>query len=325
MHILTSKKERELRIMKRKMVDLLGKKHIEYFCSTLNIGFNQIEDIYVNPGRSANNSNYVIVVNNKSYLYRIPGFGTEKFCSRDRENLAYELLKPFHLTDEVFHLSTSLGIKISKYYENSRIPNSSNKEEIIACMHELNRLHNQKIEFPYTDTLFDRMERYRDYVFEVGGEIHYLQGFDDYLLKIRQFNEQINEIGFKLCFTHGDASINNFLITEEFQNPILIDMEFPAIGDPFGDLATFCVDAEYRKDDVLSILEYYLGREGTLHEKYHILGLCAMAGMMWYSWAVYRVTVEDDNQLFLDFRDAYHQYVGELYDSALEIFQQMSI
>lgn len=306
--------------MKVKWSGLLDEKHIDTFCNVIGIPSDKIEDIYVNPGRSANNSNYVIVVNSESYLYRVPGTGTERFCSRTREAMAYELLAPLKITDEVIYLSKASGIKISKYYEESRIPSSSNKDELAATMHALRSLHEQGIEFPYVDTIFDRMERYREFALEVGGANYYLDGFDEYLAEMREFRIRLASVSRDFCFTHGDASINNILITKEHSYPILIDMEFPATADPFEDIATFCVDAEYRKDDILLMSEYYLDREATAEEQYQVLGLCAVAAMMWYSWAAYKAAVEDDNQLFLDFRDDYHQYVGEIYQDALEIY-----
>mgnify|MGYP000957578147 CR=1 FL=1 len=309
--------------MGKDFLNLVDIEHINLLCNVLNITHDGIQDIYVNPGRSANNSNYVFVVDNISYLYRIPGAGTDKFCSRTREALAYKMLTPFKITDEVIYLSEDTGIKISKYYEESKIPSHTNKDELIASMHTLKKLHEYKIDFPFTDTLFDRMERYKTFVYEVGGEKYFLPGFDKYLANMQEFKKYLDNIKTKLCFTHGDASINNILITKEYNYPILIDMEFPAMGDPFEDIATFCVDADYRKEDIILMLEYYLGREGTLKEKYHVLGLSTVAAMMWYSWAAYKCAVVENNQLFINFRNDYHQYIEDVYGSAIGIYNRM--
>ena len=165
--------------MGNKSPKLLDEKHVGIFCSELGISAHEIEDIFINPGRSANNSNFVIVANGQSFLYRVPGSGTEKFCDRNREALAYELIAPLQITDEVLFLSARNGIKISKYYEGSRIPCASNKDELVASMQILRKLHEEGIDFPFIDTLFNRMERYRTYALEVGGDKYYLNGFDD--------------------------------------------------------------------------------------------------------------------------------------------------
>jgi len=305
------------------MVKLLNDEHIRIFCDVLNINGNQIERIYINPGRSANNKNYVIVANGQSYLYSVPGPGTEKFCNREREALAYKMLAPLKITDEVIFIDKKTGVKISKYYEGSRIPDQNNKAELAASMQVLRTLHESDINFGYVDTLFDRMEKYYQFALEVGGEKYYLDGYENYLMQLRQFKNNIATSNNKICFTHGDASINNLLVTKEHSKPILIDMEFPAMSDPYDDVATFCIDAEFRTDNILLMLEYYLGRKPTLEEQYHILGLCAVAGMMWYSWATYKSAVEEDKKLFLDFRDAYHQYINEVYSDAQRIYMKL--
>lgn len=304
--------------------ELLSKQHISVFCKVLDIGEDRIQRLYVNPGRSANNQNYVIVVDGQSYLYRVPGHGTELFCSREREALAYKLLAPLRITDEVVFLDTRTGVKISKYYENSRIPHSSNRDELSASMRLLRRLHESNISLGVVDTLFDRMERYRLYALEAGGATYYKAGYDEYLSQMRCFRATVETEDRKLCFTHGDASINNILVTREHSHPILIDMEFPAMSDPFDDIATFCVDAGYRRDDILLMLNYYLEREATPREQYYLLGLCAVAAMMWYSWAAYKSAVSGGNQQFIDFRNDYHEYVGDVYADARLIYEELS-
>jgi thiamine kinase-like enzyme len=309
--------------MNKKFTNLIGRQHIEKFCSVLKISQDEISDIYVNPGRSANNANFVFDVGGKTFLYRIPGVGTEKFSSRKREKLAYKTLEPFKITDEAIFLSEKTGIKISKYYVGSKIPCRKNKAQLAASMRTLKRLHRLGIDFPHTDTLFDRAKRYRRFALGAGGEKYYLKGFDKYLDAAKTIEKNIYKNPPKFCFTHGDASINNILITQQHEHPILIDMEFPAFSDPFEDIATFCVDAEYRKNDILLMLEYYLCRKGSARERYHVLGLSVIAAMMWYSWAAYKCAAEKNNRQFLDFRDDYHSYIDEVHPSVLEAFDKI--
>jgi hypothetical protein len=80
------------------------------------------------------------------------------------------MLATLEITDQVIYLCKDTGVKISKYYEGSRIPSSNCKEELVASMRTLRRLHEESPEFPYTDTLFDRMERYRLYALESEGQ-----------------------------------------------------------------------------------------------------------------------------------------------------------
>lgn len=134
--------------------------------------------------------------------------------------------------------------------------------------------------------------------------------------EIRKIQLQILDTIVEFC---NGNDLEYFLITREYDYPILIDFEFPAMGDPYDDLATFCVDAEYRKDDILQLLELYLGEKPSKSQQYKLLGLCVVGALMWYCWAAYKAAIETNNQLYIDFRDSYHQYVSNVHLEMTEI------
>ena len=53
------------------------------------------------------------------------------------------------------------------------------------------------------------------------------------------------------------------------------------------------------------------------------MGLCAVAAMMWYSWAAYKAAVSNGNKQFIDFRNAYHEYVSDVYSAAKTIYAKL--
>lgn len=302
--------------MSENFENLLSKMHIEVICTALNIMESDIVRIYVNPGRSANNENYVVDTTKGSYLYRVPGEGSELFSDRAMEALAYQTLAPFGITDEVVYFDTENGYKLSVYYENSHIPYHDDETELKESMKLLKHLHSLDVSLPFHDDLFNRTEKYRALACKVGGEQYFLPEYYYYLDKVRKFNQRNERKNSKICFTHGDASINNLLFKEGCSKPILIDMEFAAMGDPFSDIATFCVDAEYRAKDILKVLDWYLDRESTNEEKYHVLFLCATAAMMWYGWAAYKLAIEKVKSPYFAFRDDYQAYISEVFSES---------
>lgn len=158
-HTFCVKEKREM-YKSKKNIDLLSRYHLEHICSFFKLGIEDIQELYVNPGRSANNENYVIKIGGKSYLYRVPGMGSDLFCDRKKEYEAYMLLKPYGITDEVLFLDENTGIKLSVYYEGSHIPYSDDDEELRESMRMLRLLHEINVDFPHHETLFDRMEQY---------------------------------------------------------------------------------------------------------------------------------------------------------------------
>lgn len=269
-----------------------------------------ITDLYVNPGRSANNSNYVFEVSDTAYLYRVPGSGSGKFTSRKREIAAYELLKPYNITDEIVYMDES-GSKVTIYYKDSRIPNN-NEKDLKASMMALKHLHKLNLDFDFEDSIFDRVKRYHDFAVEVGGSEYFLAGFDKYFEYMFEFEKEYQAANYPKHFVHGDASINNLLFVGDNEEPLLIDLEFPSKATAFEDIAIFCVDADFRSDQIILMLEYYLEREATETEKYYILNLAGSAALMWYGWAAYKCSVEEDNQQFIDFRDDYQSYIEDI-------------
>lgn len=295
---------------------VLSNVHIELICRVVGVNEEDIYNVYVNPGRSANNENYVFDTRKGSYLLRIPGKGSELFSDRAIEKLAYLTLAPFGITDEVIHLSATTGEKISVYYKDSHIPRSGDDQDLLASMQRLHDLHQLDVKIPQYDNLFDRIEKYKRLADQFGGTEYFLPEYYTMLDSLKKSKKIIESVDREICFTHGDASINNILITKEHSKPILIDMEFAAMGDPYSDIATFCVDADYRESDINKVFSMYLGRESTNLEKYQVLSLCVAAAMMWYGWAAYKIAIEHNKEPYFAFRNDYQAYILDVYKSA---------
>ena len=301
-------------IQSRKNIGLLSRQDLDNICSYLEIDIDDIQELYVNPGRSANNENFVVKADGKSYLYRVPGKGSSLFCDRKKEAQAYLLLKPYKITDEVLFLDEKTGSKLSVYYEGSHIPHSDDNLELQDSMKLLRYLHELDLDFPFHESLFDRMEQYYDFAVSVGGEKYFLKEYylvREHLSSIKE--EPLTSDLEKTRLTHGDASINNIIFTNEHSHPLLIDLEFFAKSDMFSDIATFSVDADFREKDIFKILDYYLERPSKLEEQYHVLKLCCVTAMMWYGWAAYKLAVEEEGaELYMQFRNDYQAYILDM-------------
>lgn len=310
-------------------LELLDQVHLDKICSIFDIYVRDIQKLYVNPGRSANNENFVVMIEDKSYLYRVPGTGSDLFCDRKKEYEAYQLLRPYEITDELIYFERDTGVKVSAYYEDSHIPDAENGQELEQSMQILKYLHELDLDFPYHETLLDRMELYFEFAREAGGEPLFLAEYfciRDHLRNTA--NEIITRHLESVTLTHGDASINNVLITHEHDHPILIDLEFFAKSDSFSDIATFSVDADFREEKITQILDYYLRRPSTIEEQYHAFKLCCIAAMMWYGWAAYKTAVEENEKqadFYLSFRNDYQSYILDMMASINRCRQELGL
>lgn len=284
---------------------------------TLSLNGNDLVAVYQSPGRSLSNKNFVIEISDEKYFLRIAGEGTELFSDREIEKKAYALLQNTEIVDEVFFLDSKTGMKISKFYENSRILNINNKKDIEKYLYKLRLLHATSFDFIKTDSIFDRMIKYDEFVKEADGLKYYDRDIDKIIKTLLTHQDKLLDL--MTCVSiHGDSSPNNTLVLENGEL-ILIDLEFVTMGDPYTDLATFAHDAEMTVEECLELLELYLGREPNIKEKYKFFIFAATASIMWYSWAVYKMIVEPSNfYKFKSYRDAYYNWYKLMYEEAKE-------
>lgn len=291
-------------------------KSIDLLCKVLNIQKEDITSIYDSPGRSLNNTNYVVEISDKKYLLRIPGKGTELFNDRSAEKDAYQQLKNHNLVEKGYFVDHISGIKISRYYDNSRIIDANNDKELEQLMKKLRVLHNGPFKFN-EDDVFDRIRRYDSFVASVNGRKYYTDDFKKIYKNIIDQECQLKD-QFLSKPIHADLSPNNVLITESGEL-ILIDLEFISMGDPFTDLANFSHDANYDSDRTIRLLEIYLDRKPSKKEIYKLLLLCASVSVMWYIWAVYKMSVEEQSfNMYKEYRDIYLEYAENMRKDSLK-------
>lgn len=281
-------------------------KSIDLLCQVLNIKREDITSIYDNPGRSLNNYNFIVEVGVNKYLVRIPGKGTELFCDREAEKKAYLELDGFNLVEENYYLDPISGIKISKYYDNSRIIDMNNQLELKKLMANLNKLHNGNFNFHY-DNVFDRMRRYDSFVASVGGRKHYQKEIYEAFNEVLELEKSLSS-SFLVKPIHGDLSPNNILVTKD-KEILFVDIEFISSGEPFTDLATVSHDGNLSPEETTALLELYLNRKSTKNERIKMFAICAAVSVMWYYWSVFKMTVEEESfYKYKEYRDLYLDY-----------------
>ena len=289
-------------------------KSIDLLDSIMGIKRQDITSIYDNPGRSTNNYNYIVETKENKYIVRIPGVGTELFSNRSDELFAFNTLKGSGLIEENYFLDPISGIKVSKYYDGSRIIDINEKGDVPKLMEKLRTLHNSNFKFK-DDNVFDRIRRYDSYVAKVGGRKYYEKAFID-LQKDMLNNEKYFLTIFEKKPIHGDLSPNNAIVTKDGE-VLLIDLEFVSMGDPYTDLATFSHDGNYTPEQTIDVLEAYLLRKPNKEEIFKLLTLCSLVSIMWYSWAVFKMAMEEQERLkFQEYRDLYLEYAIVMKEAA---------
>ena len=237
------------------------------------------------------NKSFLFTVDQKDYIFRVPGPGTEELINRCQEKTVYEAIKDLHLSDTIIHFDGKTGYKISRYYKNSRNCDPKNYAEVDACMKVLSNFHQSGIQVAHS---FDLRERINFY--ETLCNQHHAIQFEDFS-EVRP-NMQIlldwlDTLNIPKVLAHIDSVFANFLILSD--NSIrLIDWEYAGMADHLIDPAMFAIYAYYNEAEADRLLESYLGRPPVLQETFRYYSYIALSGFLWALWAEYKIALGEE-------------------------------
>ena len=239
------------------------------------------------------NDSHMLVIDEKKYIVRIPGKGSENLLSRQSEFEAYEAINSLGISDEVLFLDPKNGYKISRFIQDARNCDPNNFDEVKLCLDKLKVLHTANLKVKAIFDPFERVEFYRDLCKNPKPQPD--------IFSLKRFLTPVEP---RLC--HIDANHDNFLF---YQNNLkLIDWEYSAMSDPLVDVAMFAIYAMYNRDQVDKLIELY----GT-ENKYRVYVYIAVCGLIWSNWCDYKAELGID---FGEYSTAQYRFANEY----LEIF-----
>ena len=83
------------------------------------------------------NRSFLFTCKNKEYIMRIPGEGTDKLINREEEAEVYDKIKDISVCDNIIYINPKNGYKITEFFENARVCDAFNKEDVKKCMKRL--------------------------------------------------------------------------------------------------------------------------------------------------------------------------------------------
>lgn len=232
------------------------------------------------------NTSYTFKVNDKTYVYRHPGDGTEKIIKRNSEKNSLLLAKKLGIDPTFIEMSDKEGWKISSYIYNVRYPDYHNFEDSKLIIKKLKELHNHKAKVdwcfkPWEDAL--EMEN----IVRKGQGIE-MPDFDELKANIKILFDYVDNDGLvEKCFCHCDTYQPNWLINDK-NEVVLIDWEYAGYSDPGVDVGYYIVDAMYDFDDAKRFVKEYLGKDYTFGLEKHYMSYIAIIGYYWFVWALFR-------------------------------------
>ena len=281
---------------------------------TFNVNVNDIVNINVLK-KGMTNRSFLFSCNDKKYIMRIPGEGTDKLINRREEATVYKLINKLGICDNVIYIDPQSGYKITEYIEGVRACDPFNKDDLKKCMDKLRQFHRLGIKTDYEFNIFSQIDFYES-LWEGKGSV-----YKDYkktkenVLSLKPYIDTHVE---RYVLTHIDAVPDNFLFykTENGTEQIyLIDWEYAGMQDPHVDIAMFCIYAMYNKRQVDRLIDIYFEGTCTVEMRIKIYCYIAVGGLLWSNWCEYKKMLGVE---FGEYSLRQYRYAKDYYKIALE-------
>lgn len=189
------------------------------------------------------NRSYSFCMDDKRYIIRIPGEGTDRLINRKQEHAVYNAISSLGISEDVYYFDPKTGIKIAAYLTDAHVCDSSNWEEVERCLSALKRFHAQKLHVSHS---FDLWERLAFYESLWNGAPSVYADYDKTKQTVLSLKGYIDAQPKSIQLCHIDAVPDNFLFvtgkdgSEEIK---LTDWEYAGMQDPHLDVAMFIIYA----------------------------------------------------------------------------------
>lgn len=235
------------------------------------------------------NRSFMFTFNDKRYIMRIPGEGTEQLINRKEEASVYDLINSKNICDNVVYINPKNGFKVTEFIENTRVCDAESDDDLRLCMAKLKELHNLNLSVNHTFDIFGQIDFYESLFSADSAYMDYPKTKEN-TLSLREFIDSCDK---KFALTHIDAVPDNFLIYENNgkQDVRLIDWEYSGMQDPHVDVAMFCIYSLYNREQVDNLIDIYFKNKCDIKTRIKIYCYISACGLLWSNWCEYKRTL----------------------------------
>ncbi len=263
---------------------------LELIASVFNTTVAEIEEI-TTIKKGMTNRSFLFKCKEKKYIMRIPGEGTDKIINRYQEYNVYNVIKDLGICDDIYYINPNNGFKISGYFENVRVCDAEDMNDVAKCMKKLREVHEMRLEVDHTFDIFGQIDYYESLW---GGDVSIYSDYNETKKKIMELKEFIDKQDKCWSLAHIDAISDNFLFVKSDNNADapeetkIIDWEYAGMQDSCVDVAMFALYALYDREQIEQLIDayYYDGCDKSVRLK--IYSYIAVCGLLWSNWCEYK-------------------------------------
>lgn len=261
---------------------------------------------------SMTNTSYVIRVNGRKKVLRLPGEGTDRYVDRQREEgVQYQLSRlPRIRSLTPYSVIYEDGVKLTDYLEDHRTSGPSDilgVIEAISSLHDMGKdLLNEPLDPALVIDLVKEVSDYekcysKDYVPREYKEVR------DRYIKLIYPRQHRNLV---LC--HRDLDLRNIMVHKISGQCKLIDFEYSGYLNKYWDYAAYWAELHLVSHHVpLDMYTYQLSQLGLSLDYYELLCWRGIVDFIWSCWTIAKIS---DGEY-------YSEYFKERWQSACDILK----
>lgn len=256
------------------------------------------------------NKNFRVNLDDKSYVLRVPGNGSEGMVERVNEEFnAIEACK-LGVNPPIRYFNAVTGIKLADFVENAETLNAATiqRHDNMRKIAKIYRIvHNSHIRLKNEFNIFHEIEKYDRLMANAGATMY--EGWKNVRSKVMGLESYLNTLGVDLKPCHNDALYENFIKAAD-GTIYLIDWEYSGMNDPMADFAALFFEANFEKENEDYILDKYF--EGNIPSEAREKILCyqILWDYLWAQWTVIKEAKGDDFGTYG--RDRYNRAINNL-------------
>lgn len=231
------------------------------------------------------NKSFKFAINGDEFVFRLPGYGTDKLINRANEKATYVALGPIDISDEIVSFDEHSGIKISRYYPNSCIADPFHDEDLRVSMEKIKKVHEMELKVGHSVDIANMIEYY--FSLAEGIDAIHFADIDQVRDKVALLLKLKEKLAIPEILCHGDYAHTNVLKLENGEVR-LIDWEYSGMADPIMDVSMYAIYAQFDRARIELSLDYYLGRKPTPQEQVRLYLYVALGGFLWSMWSEYK-------------------------------------
>ena len=279
-----------------------------------NVEVDEIKNITVLK-KGMTNRSFLFECQNKKYIMRIPGEGTDHLINRKEEADVYQALENRQICDDVLYMNPENGYKITAYLEDATNCDAENWAEVEACMTKLREFHELNLTVDHRFDIFGQIDFYESLW---NGEKSYFKDYEKTKAAIFELKNWIDTLDKTETLVHIDAVPDNFLFTK---NGIrIIDWEYAGMQDPHVDIAMFCIYSLYSRNQVDHLIDLYFKGDVSPIIRTKIYAYIASAGLLWSNWCEYKRSLGID---FGEYSLCQYRYAKEYSKLVLSTLEEL--